>query len=219
MRISHSSEMVKEFAEIMLSQYYKESKKRSGLHRGDAIACPLKAYWRITAKIQPTYSSQNVGILLLGTLAHIAMHQNFDAQEKEFDLHGITVTIDAIYGKYPIESKSTRKRIYRREDIPQEWIEQLAIAMAVMNTDKGYLMVLNVISFSLTVWEVEMNYDERQMFLNGCIWQITSILDSVSKQDPSILTPKYSECEFCPYRPMRSRPEGCIYYKPIPKKK
>jgi len=218
--------MVHQFAEIMLKQYYKDAQKRTGLHRSDAIACPLRAYWRITGKIKPIYSSQNVGILLLGTLAHIALHQNFDAQEKTFDLCGITITVDAIFGEasgaeqgkqFPIESKTTRKKIYKKEDIPQDWIAQLAIAMSVMKADKGYLMVLNVINFSLTVWEIEMNENERETFIQGIIWQIGSILDAVEKQDPNLLTPKTLDCDWCPYKPTRSRPEGCPWYKPKPK--
>jgi len=223
MKLTHKSEMVQKFADVMLRDYYKDAQKRSGLHRSDVIACPLRAYWRLTDKIKPIYSSQNVGTLLIGTLAHQVLHQNFDAQEKEFDLYGITVTVDAIFGvlsgaqegkQFPIESKTTRKRIYRKEDILQDWIEQLAIAMAVMDVDKGYLMILNVISFSLTVWEVEMNEEERKTCIQGCVWQIGSILDAIQKRDPSLLSPKTSECENCPYRPMRTRPDGCIYYRP-----
>lgn len=220
MRIEHKSEMVQKFAEVMLSDYYKQSMKREGLHRGDAISCPLKAYWRITGKIKPVYASQQVGTLLLGTIAHEILHKNFSAQEKEYNLCGIKVTVDAIFesdGKmFPVESKTTRKKIYRREDIPQQWIEQLAIAMGVMNVDKGYLVVLNVISFSLMVWEVCMSQEERETFIQGCIWQIGSILDAIEKNDPSILTPKYEECKDCPYKPTRTR-QGCHYFKVLNK--
>jgi CRISPR/Cas system-associated exonuclease Cas4 (RecB family) len=218
--------MVQQFAEIMLKGFSKHSKERTGLHRSDAIACPLKAYWRLTGLIPAIYTSQNVGILLIGTLAHIALHQNFDAQEKVFDLHGVSVTVDAIMGQegqkqFPIESKTTRKKIYRKEDLPQEWIEQLAIAMAVMDVDTGYLMVFNVISFSITVWEIsEMSKEEREMFLNGCVWQVGSILDAIEKKKPELLSPKFNDCEWCPYRPMRKRVDedsGCPFYKPKPK--
>lgn len=213
MKIEHNSEMVKQFTDIMLSQYYGKSVTgRTGLHRSDAIACPLKAYWRITKKIEAKWSSQDVGILLLGELAHIALHKNFDAQEKVYSIADqLYVTIDAIFGKYPIETKTTRKKIYRKEDLPQSWLEQLAIAMSVMKIDIGYLMVINIISFSVTVWQITMTEEEREMFLQNCIWQILSILDSVQKLKPEILTPKIDECKYCSYRPMRVR-EGCPYY-------
>jgi len=227
MRIQHKSEMVQNFANIMLKDFRKDSKKRTGLHRSDAIACPLKAYWRLTGLIKPIYTSQSVGILLIGTLAHIALHKNFDAQEKVYDLHGITITVDAILGElsgsnieYPIESKTTRKRIYRKEDIPEEWIEQLAIAMSVMNVDKGYLMIFNVINFSITVWEIIMDEEERDMFTNAVIAIVGSILDAIAKKRPDLLQPKITECKWCPYRPMRKRNmgEGCQFYKPEPPK-
>jgi CRISPR/Cas system-associated exonuclease Cas4 (RecB family) len=219
--------MVQRFADIMLKDFSVQQKDRNGLHRSDAISCPLKAYWRLTGEIQAIYDSQNVGILLIGTLAHIALHKNFDAQEEVHDLHGVSVTIDAIFGlesgsdgkRYPIESKTTRKRIYSKADIPQEWLEQLGIAMGVLDVDFGYLMVFNVISFSITVWEIQMSKEERQLFLDGCIWRIGSILDAVKQHKPELLEPKRIECRFCPYRPMRKRSAmGCPWYRTEEKK-
>lgn len=222
MQIEHCSEMVVKFADIMLTDFSHQQKDRKGVHRSDAIACPLKAYWRLTGLLQAIYDSQNVGILLIGTLAHIALHRNFDAQEEEHDLKGIKVTIDAIFGvgsgamdgiRYPIESKTTRKRIYGKGDIPQEWLEQLGIAMGVLDVDIGYLMVFNLISFAITVWKVTIPKDERQMFLDGAVYQVATILNAVKESKPETLQPKTVECHFCPYRPMRNkRPEGCPYY-------
>lgn len=224
-QIRHCSEKVQEFAEIMLKDFSKQQKDRSGLHRSDAIACPLKGYWRLTGQISAIYDSNNVGILLIGTLAHIALHQNFDAQEEQHDLHGIKVTIDAIFGpnsgsnngiRYPIESKTTRKKIYSKADLPQEWLEQLGIAMGVLDVDIGYLMIFNVITFSVSVWEITMGKDERQMFLDGAVWNVSVILDAVEKQKPEMLSPKRSECKWCAYRPMRKREQGkngCPWYK------
>jgi hypothetical protein len=222
MQIKHRSDMVSKFAEIMMDDFAKQQKDRAGLHRSDAIACPLKAYWRLTAKYQAIFTSQSVGILLIGTLAHLALHKNFNAQEEVHDLSGISVTIDAITEmdnkRYPIESKTTRKKIYGKDQIPQEWFEQLAIAMGVLDVDKGYLMILNVITYSMTVWEVNMNKEEREMFLNGTIWQVGTILDAIKQGKPELLAPKYDECGWCPYKPSRSRADGgCPFYKP-PKK-
>lgn len=217
MQIKHNADKVKEFSDIMLSRYYRKSTgERKGFHRSDAIACPLKAYWRLTGEIKQEYGTKDVGILLLGTLAHIALHKHFDAQEKVYTLQGIYITVDAIYGKYPIETKSTRKKIYKKEDLPESWLEQLAIAMAVMKVNKGYLMVMNIITYGLTVWEVTMTDTEREVFLNSCIWQILSIADAIKKKTPEILTPKYEDCKWCSYRRTRKK-KGCPYYKPTPR--
>ena len=215
MRIRHDSDKVKEFSEIMLSKYYKrgKSERPKGFHRSHAICCPLKAYYEMTREIEEEYGTRDVGTLLLGTLAHIALHKYFDAQEKVYTLQGIYITVDAIYGKYPIETKTTRKAIYKKEDLLQSWIEQIGMAMAVMKVNKGYLMVMNIITYGLTVWEITITDEEREMLLNSCIWQIISIADAIKKKNPSSLTPKYSECKWCPYRPKRGK-KGCPYYKP-----
>lgn len=221
MQINHKAEMVDAFAKIMMRDFSRDQKDRSGLHRSDAIACPFKGYWRLTGEIKAIYDSQNVGILLIGTLAHIALHKNFDAQEEVHDVHGINVTIDAIFGlesgssgkRYPIESKTTRKKIYGKGDIPQEWLEQLGIAMGVLDVDLGYLMVFNVITFSMMVFEISMNKEERQMFVDGMIFQVGSILDSIKQKKPELLQPKHIECKWCPYRSMRKREgNGCPWY-------
>ena len=222
MRITHNSDKVKEFSDIMLAKYYQQSVGgRKGFHRSDTIACPLKAYWRLTGEIQQQFGTRDVGTLLLGTLCHIALHKNFPAQEKVYNLSGVHVTVDALVDgggvMYPIETKSTRKKIYKKEDLLQSWLEQLSIAMAVMEVNVGYLMVMNIITFGLTVWEVTMDDTEREMFLHSCIWQILSIADAIEKRDPTILTPKYTDCKWCSYRPKRGK-KGCPYYKPSPKK-
>jgi hypothetical protein len=170
----------------------------------------------MTGEIEQEYGTRDVGTLLLGELAHIALHKHFEAQEKVYKLQGIFITVDAIYGKYPIETKSTRKKIYKKEDLPHSWIEQLCIAMAVMKVNTGYLMVMNIITYGLTVWEVTMKDVEREMFLNSCVWQIISIADAIKKKNPDSLTPKYDDCKWCSYRPKRGK-KGCPYYKKPPK--
>lgn len=203
----------------MLDKYYTRSvTRRVGFHRSDAISCPLKAYWRMTGEIKQDFTSGDVGTLLLGELCHIALHKHFDAHEKVYRLQGIYITVDAIFNnKYPIETKSTRKKVYRKEDLLDSWIEQLCIAMAVMKVNTGYLMVLNIITFGLTVWEITMSNEEREMFLNSCIWQIVSIADAIKKKTPEILTPKHPDCKWCSYRPKRGK-KGCPYYKKPEKK-
>jgi len=217
MQIKHNSEMANEFSKIMLTAYYDRSVLgREGWHRSDAISCPLKAYWRLTGEINPDLGPNDVGILLLGELCHIALHKYFDAQEKHFDLGGIAITVDAIHGAFPIETKSTRKKIYRKEDLLNDWIEQLGIAMAVMGVNTGYLMIMNIISFSLNVWEITMSTDELNMFANSCQFQALAIGDAIEKHNPSILSPKHVECINCSYRPKpRKDIKGCPFFKKL----
>jgi len=51
MKIEHKSEMVQKFAEIIMRDFSHDQKQRGGMHRSDAIACPLKGYWRLTGLI------------------------------------------------------------------------------------------------------------------------------------------------------------------------
>lgn len=219
MRIEYKSEMVKEFAERILSYHYKKTTLgRQGWHRSDAISCPLKAYWRVTNELQGEYRSRDVGIVMIGEMAHQVLEKGFDAQEQVFNIGGVQVTIDALSGKFPVEIKTTRKQIFKREDIPADWSEQLAIGISVMDVDKGYLMTINIINFALMVWEFSMNADERELTRNAFIWQILNIADTVDKHKPEILTPRYSDCMWCLYRPSKSS-TGCRFYKKVEKDK
>jgi CRISPR/Cas system-associated exonuclease Cas4 (RecB family) len=213
MKIEHKAEMVKDFAERILGYHYKTTTEgRKGWHRSDAIACPLKAYWRITEELKGEFRSRDVGILMIGTMAHQVLEQGFDAKEKVFDVAGVKVTVDALAGEYPVEVKTTRKKVYRSGDIPRDWVEQLAIAMSVMGIDKGYLMIINIITFSLTVWEFTMNEDERELTKQAFIWQILNIADAIEKHKPEQLKPRYSDCMWCYYRPSKNS-SGCPFYQ------
>lgn len=213
MRIEHRADMVKDFAERILGSYYKTTTEgRKGWHRSDAISCPLRAYWRITGELKPVFRSSDVGILMVGTMAHHVLEEGFDYQEKVFDIAGINVTIDALSGKNPVEIKTTRKQIFRKDDIPRDWLEQLAIGMSVMGVDIGYLMIINIISFALTVWEFSMSAEEREVTKQAFIWQVLNIADSVEKHKPELLKPRYSDCHWCLYRPSKETP-SCPYYQ------
>jgi hypothetical protein len=215
MRIEHKSEMVKDFAERILGHHYETTTEgRKGWHRSDAIACPLKAYWRITGELKGEFRSRDVGIVMIGTMAHKVLEEGFDAKEQVYDIAGVQVTIDALAGKFPVEIKTTRKRIFRSGDIPADWVEQLCIGMSVMNVDKGYLMIINIINFALTVWEFSMSVDERELTRNAFIWQILNIADSIDKHKPELLKPRYNDCIWCYYRPSKLN-AGCRFYKKI----
>ena len=219
MRIEHQPQLVKEFAEKILTYHYEKSTLgRKGWHRSDAIACPLKAYWRITGEVKGEYRSRDVGVLMVGEMAHIVLERGFDAQEKIFDIAGIAVTIDAISGQYPVEIKTTRKRIFRSSDIPRSWIEQVSIAISVMNVEYGYLFIMNIINFSVTVWKFTIPEPERELVLHAFVWQILNVADCIQQHKPELLTPRYEECMYCLYRPSKLN-RNCPYYKKLDPKK
>ncbi len=217
MRIQSNSEMGKQFAERILSEHYnRTSIGRKGWHRSDAISCPLKAYWRITGEVQGEYRSRDVGIVMIGEMGHQVLERGFDAQEKVYNIAGVQVTIDALHGEFPVEIKTTRKQIYTKDAIPKDWVEQLAIGMSVMNVEKGYLMIINIINVALTVFEFDMSDQERELTRNAFIWQIMNVAEAVEKRNPAQLKPRYEDCFWCVYRPSRAN-INCPYYKKVEK--
>jgi hypothetical protein len=219
MRISHDADMVQKTADLLLREFYKDKTLgRVGFHRSDAISCPLTAYWRITGERKGEYRSRDVGILMLGEMAHIVLERGFEYQEKVVKVGEVSVTIDALMDGKPIEIKTTRKNIYKKEDLPREWQEQLSIAMAVTEQDEGWLLIVNVITFAVLAFKFEMGPEEREMFRQAFVWQIISIADSIKQKKPELLKPKYDDCRFCYYRPTKTNLEGCPFYRQPPKK-
>jgi hypothetical protein len=156
---------------------------------------------------------------VIGAIAHEIMHKYFDAQEKVFKLENaedVAVTIDALLGKYPIESKTTRKKIYNKSQIPEDWKEQLCIGMATMGSNKGFLMILNVISFAVMVFEFDLSDEELSLWKTVFVAKILLIAKSLKEKNPNMLEPKFVDCKWCPYRPMRKRTNwsGCPNYRP-----
>jgi CRISPR/Cas system-associated exonuclease Cas4 (RecB family) len=219
MRIESNSEMGKVFAERILGNHYaRTSTGRKGWHRSDAIVCPLEAYWRITGEVKGEFRAMDVGIVMIGEMGHKVLEEGFDAKEKVFTIAGVQVTIDAIHGTEPVEIKTTRKQIYTKDAIPKDWVEQLAIGMSVMDVNKGYLMIINIINTALLIFEFTMSAQERELTRNTFIWQIMNIADAIEKKNPNLLKPRYEDCHWCHYRPSKEN-RNCPYYKKIDDKK
>lgn len=213
MRIDYNPEMTKVFSERILRDHYERTTLgREGWHRSDAISCPLQAYWRITGEVKGSFRVRDVGIFLVGEMGHVLLERGFDYQEKIVDFYGIKVTVDAIHGKYPVEIKTTRMNICRKENLPREWVEQLSIAISVMGAPKGYLMVLNIVTLQFRVWEFKyFTEKERELFRKVFLNQILAIADAVDKRNPKLLKPKYKDCKFCYYRPYETN-KGCPFF-------
>jgi hypothetical protein len=239
MIIKFDNELSKKFTEVVLKNEIEHSKERSGYHRSDCITCPEKPFNRVVRKLEAIFSPETIGIFLIGELAHLLLHQNFTAQEYEIMVADIvSMHIDAIAQgsdfqnligiedwkldeKRPIESKTTRKVMYKQEDIPNEWLEQLAFGMAHLGVNIGYLMIVNMINFSVKVVTITMTNEERDMYKDVFLWKISLILDAVNKEDDSKLEPHRFDCKYCEYRPCKKRklknPEdkGCPKYNPF----
>lgn len=216
MIITENFEIAQKFTDLMLTAYSSENiKGRSGIHRSSIIDCPLTLYYTETGEAEQHFDENNVGIWLLGELCHIAFTKYFDAREKVFNLAGIKVTIDAIYNsKFPVELKTTRKKIYRREDLLNDWIHQLSIGMAVMESDVGYLIVMNIITFKLQVYEFHTTKEEREKILEHSLWTIIDISNAIKERNPNLLKPKYEKCKTCSFRPIKGvDKKNCLFYR------
>lgn len=235
--------MAEKLSEIVLKKQIEHSKERKGYHRSDIITCTHKPFNRVVRKLHAMFSPETMGIFLVGELAHLLLHQNFTAQEYEVIVANlVSMHIDAIASlgdfqdqvgiedwgkdeKRPIESKTTRKLIVRQEDIPNEWIEQLAFGMAYLGVTTGYIMIVNIINFHISVVTIKMNEKDRDMFKEAFMWKISLIINAVNLEDDSELEVKRFDCKYCEYRPSKKRKElygdedkGCPFYNPFPEK-
>jgi len=235
--------MANKFTEVILKNFIEHSKDRSGIHRSDIICCPHKPFNRMVLGIPAIFSSETIGVFLVGELSHLLLHKNFSAQEYEIMVANlVSMHIDAIAStgdfqnligiedwgvdaKRPLESKTTRKFIHSREDIPNEWLEQLAFGMSYLGVEVGYIMVENLLAgIPVMVIKITMNAQERDMYKDAFLWKINIISNFLLTKDDSNLEVHRYECKHCEYKPCKKRREqypeneGCKFYNPYPEK-
>jgi hypothetical protein len=177
-------------------------------HRSDLVYCELKPYCRLTGiEAKPTVKA--VENWVIGEIGHIVIQRAFDAVEVEKKLDGVEVHHDVEYEGVPLEIKTTTLRILNPTHLPQEYLDQLAFGLVFEQVREGKLLTLDLVTKTLLVWKVRLSTRELEEYTRRFMRQYRKIMDAVKRRDPSILKPKYEECEYCPY----CYPGGCPYFR------
>lgn len=188
------------------------AKRGKEFHVSDVVCCPLQTYCRMK-KFQRKFSKKNVGFMLFGIIAQKLFQWLYTEEECEYEAWIPDVAIGHIdifeAGKYPMEIKSSRKRIFKRSQLPQKWVEQLVCYMAMTSSEIGWLVILNIFSCQVTCFCIKMTKED---ILGQIVAMSTTVNErrrAVNLERPSMLRPDAEQYEFCYYKHVCPRRADC----------
>jgi CRISPR/Cas system-associated exonuclease Cas4 (RecB family) len=172
------------------------------VHRGDLIYCLRKAGFRLMGVEPPEHPV--IEFTVIGKTLHKLIERNFKYREEELEKEGILGTVDIVMtveGKrLAIEVKTTRKSINVSSDIPQIYLEQLKMAMIMLDTKEGLLAILNVITADLKVWLIRISEEEQHRFWHEILRRKELLEYAASVKNPLLLPKTYWMCQRCEYK-------------------
>jgi len=176
--------------------------------------------------IEPIYTKAMIGILAFGEIASMFLQTLYPPEQCEYESTDIVSSHLDVYEdfKYPLEAKSSVKKIFKAQDVPRGWELQLMRYMAKHNADTGWLPILNLFTRQLAAFKKTMTTEERMEQILQMTDSKNRILYAVDNQDPSGLVILVDECSGCFYKPSRKRKklqlgDGCPKYTRKKKKK
>lgn len=188
------------------------AKRGKEFHVSDVVSCPLQTYCRLK-KFQRKFTKKNVGMMMFGIVAQKLFQWLYPDEDCEYEawIPDIVIGhIDIFEGqKYPIEIKSSRKKIFKRSQIPQKWIEQLVCYMAMTSSQVGWLVILSIFSCQVTCFCVQMTKEEILGQLVVISTTVNERRRAVNLERPAMLRPSGEQYEYCVYKTVCPRRADC----------
>uniref|UniRef100_A0A6H1ZQZ9 PD-(D/E)XK nuclease superfamily protein n=1 Tax=viral metagenome TaxID=1070528 RepID=A0A6H1ZQZ9_9ZZZZ len=204
MKFYHDRDKSAEIEQRLIERWDITTRRGERYHVYDVIACLMKAYNRLTG-VPHHHTKKNVGIMVFGIVAGKILQECYPEDQREYviDLMGGDPVghIDVFEAfKFPLEGKASRKRIFRRADVPPIWVEQLMSYMAMSSSNKGWLIIINVFSVQISAFCLEMTNDELLSQLIVMSSRVSKIRKAVKEKDPFMLDIIKEECSECGFK-------------------
>ena len=131
-----------------------ESEERlKQIHVSDLVYCLKKAFWRRQG-YEEEFGEKDLTVRGLGRGHHGFLEVLQGAlREVEVERFGVVGTLDMLED-YPIEIKTTRQPV-EAKNIPAHYLRQLAYYCILTGSQKGYLIVFQLITGAMQVFEVD----------------------------------------------------------------
>lgn len=185
---------------------------KDNIHVYDTVYCPVKAYCKFKG-VPRRPTKQNIGMFVFGVVAGKVVQELYPKDEGEYVTNikkMIWGHIDVYEDKtFPLEIKHSRKRIFKRHEVPQKWIEQLMTYMASENKQKGWLVIINIFSNQISCFRLEMAKQELESQRTLRLYKAYTILRAVKDNDPNYLTIQPDEYQWCVFKRDCPRRQEC----------
>jgi len=169
------------------------------IHLSDGVYCEVSPYCRLTS-LKSEFTRKTAAYWSIGRAMHGVMEENFESTEVERTFGPAVSHIDVIYETQPIEFKTTRKRIKSYTDIPDVWIKQVKLECVFTNSKVGWLVILEIIPALITVWKLDLTYDDLSRTGSTYLEYIERLQAAIEDKNPHLLEPLRWQCKGCTYR-------------------
>ena len=208
----HDKNKAKEIEQKLMAKWDRDRKPRTGIHTYDVVYCQLKAFLRF-AGVEKRITKQSVGFMVFGIIGDFLVGELFPRKYRHFKtgLYDVIKSeIDVLeQGLYPLEIKTTRKRIFRKSQVPQKWVEQLLTYMCEQNAHQGWLVLLSIFSGQIMTFKLEITQQEIEAQKVVALERARIIKEAVNNRDPTPLQPQPAEYSLCDYKYRCPKKEEC----------
>lgn len=188
------------------------AKRGKEFHVSDVVSCPLQTYCRMK-NFERKFTKSNVGLMLFGIVAQKLIQWLYTEEECEHEAWIPDVAIGHIdifeEGKHPLEIKASRKRIFKRSQLPQKWVEQIVCYMAMTSSEIGWLIILNIFSCQVSCFCVKMTKEDILGQLVAISTTVNDRRRAVNLERPTMLRPDAEQYEWCYYKHVCPRRIEC----------
>jgi len=188
------------------------------LHVSDCVYCPVSAFCRLTG-IERHRTKTSIGLMVFGIVAEDVLASTYTKEEADCQ-HKTRIMLkedESIFGhmdifefyKFPLEVKASRKRIFKAEDVPKPWVEQLMSYMSMKGLGVGWLVIFNVFSTQMMAFKMILSKDDILGWLITMTMRGAKIKEAVNSEDSLILEIHPSDYEWCDYKHACPRRSEC----------
>lgn len=219
MRLYYDSGKAEEIRNKLIKKFMERQGHGNEVHLSDTCHCEMKAYNRLSGLVDPLYTAQIIGYMMIGLAGEEVLKMIFPPEQCEYESLDIVPShVDVLEDfRWPLEIKWSVQKIFKAQDVPRGWLLQHMRYLAKHNANVGWLLIMNLFSRQLMAFKMVTDVDERMEQLQLIRDSKARILYAVSTGDTSnlIIIPK--ECSGCFYKPSKKRRElgmgtGCPRY-------
>lgn len=187
------------------------------MHVSDLTGCLLKPYCRLLG-LERKMTKTIVGVMVFGIVAENMLGWTYPSEELQYQSNlWVLEKSENIFGhidiyedmKYPIEIKSSRKNVFKSNELPKYWVEQLMAYMSIQGSWKGWIIMFNVFSTQIMAFQVQMTAEDRLDWLIELNRRALAVRNAFKEKDCRLLDINPHEYEWCLYKDGCPRKEFC----------
>jgi hypothetical protein len=213
-KIYYDSEKTKEIEDRIWSKWGEREKDwaKQGYNVSECTYCEMKCFNQRTG-MPVKITKKSIGFLVFGIVSEEIVTAIFPEDQRQYEANlneKIWGHLDAFENfEFPLEGKATAKRIFKRDQIPENWAMQLINYLTLTGKNKGWLLVLDIFTRSFSAWCFEIDSATILTQIEVLMEKTTRFDKAIPIKDTSGLTISPEEYDLCHFKHDCLRKEEC----------